>query len=105
MIKEGHARLVMRRERPDLPEWWEQYGALLANPNYFPAIESEVNYFQTGSGVLVFDIEYPYQWTPARVNDLYFGIMFQTYIPEEIIGASLVVSYDLVEITVKYSIP
>ena len=48
---------------------------------------------------------YPYQWTPARINDLYFGVYFQTFIPKEIKGANLVVSYDLVEITVEYSIP
>jgi len=106
-VKESIARLVMRRERTDLPEWWESYGNWWANPNYFPTIESEVNYSQTGSGVIVIDdtTSYPYQWTPARINDLYFGVYFQTFIPKEIKGANLVVSYDLVEITVEYSIP
>ena len=106
-VKESVARLVMRRERTDLPEWWESYGNWWANPNYFPTIESEVNYSQTGSGVIVIDdtTSYPYQWTPARINDLYFGVYFQTFIPKEIKGANLVVSYDLVEITVEYSIP
>jgi len=97
-------RLVMRREQ--LPEWWMRYGVAWVNPNYFPAIESEVNYSQTGSGVIVIDTaSYPYQWTPAKINDLYFGVGFQNYIPKEIKGASLVVSYDHVEITVEYSIP
>jgi len=98
-------RLVTRREQ--LPEWWMNYGVAWVNPNYFPAIESEVNYSQTGSGVIVIDdtTSYPYQWTPARINDLYFGVYFQTFIPKEIKGANLVVSYDLVEITVEYSIP
>jgi len=105
-VKESIARLVMRRERTDLPEWWESYGNWWANPNYFPTIESEVNYSQTGSGVIVIDTaSYPYQWTPAKINDLYFGVGFQNYIPKEIKGASLVVSYDQVEITVEYSIP
>ena len=97
-------RLVTRREQ--LPEWWMNYGVAWVNPNYFPAIESEVNYSQTGSGVIVIDTaSYPYQWTPAKINDLYFGVGFQNYIPKEIKGASLVVSYDHVEITVEYSIP
>ena len=97
-------RLVTRREQ--LPEWWMNYGVAWVNPNYFPAIESEVNYSQTGSGVIVIDTaSYPYQWTPAKINDLYFGVGFQNYIPKEIKGASLTISYDYVEITVEYSIP
>ena len=103
-VKDLHVQLVTRRAQ--LPEWWERYGVSWVNPNYFPAIESEVNYSQTGSGVIVRGgVSIPYQWTPAKINDLYFGIELQSFIPTEIKGASLVVRYDLVEITVEFSMP
>jgi hypothetical protein len=100
-IKEYYAHLVKNRERPDLPPWWEAYGIRWATPGYFPAIEAEVSYSQSGSGNNGGSGNQPYQWTPARVNDPYFGVLFQLLPPE---GGSVVVYYDLVEITVEYSI-
>jgi hypothetical protein len=101
-IKEYYANLVKNRERPDLPAWWDVYGVGWANPNYFPAIETEVSYSQSGSGANSGGVPgLPYQWTPARINDPYFGVLFQLLPPE---GGSVVVYYDLVEITVQYSL-
>jgi hypothetical protein len=101
-IWETTASLVMKRERQDLPEWWDRYGARWADPNYFPVIETEVNYSQSGSGIGANG--QPYQWTPARVNDPYFGVLFQTAAVENSKGFA-VINYDLVEITVEYSLP
>jgi hypothetical protein len=92
----------MKRERQDLPDWWERYGARWADPNYFPLIETEVNYSQSGSGTGANG--QPYQWTPARVNDPYFGVMFQTAAVEKSKGFA-VINYDFIEITVEYSLP
>ena len=104
-IRETTASLVMKRERQDLPEWWERYGARWADPNYFPTIESEVNYSQSGSGVVVIgNVSNSYNWTPARINDSYFGVLFQTVSVEKSKG-SAVINYDLVEVTVEYSMP
>jgi hypothetical protein len=101
-IWETNASLVMKRERQDLPDWWERYGARWADPNYFPLIETEVNYSQSGSGTGANG--QPYQWTPARVNDPYFGVMFQTAAVEKSKGFA-VINYDFIEITVEYSLP
>ena|SRR5688572_7427045 len=101
-IWEVNASLVMRRERQDLPEWWEQYGPRWADPNYFPTVETEVSHSQSGSGTGTNG--QPYQWTPARVNDLYFGVLFQTSSVENSKG-SAVINYDFVDITVEYSLP
>lgn len=101
-IREVNASLVMKRERPDLPEWWEQYGPRWADPNYFPSIETEVSHSQSGSGINT--VGQPYQWTPARINDPYFGVLFQTSHVENSKG-SAVINYDFVEITVEYSLP
>lgn len=101
-IWEVNSSLVMKRERQDLPEWWDQYGARWADLNYFPMIETEVSYSQSGSGTSAFG--QPYQWTPARINDPYFGVLFQTSSVENTKGFA-VINYDLVEITVEYSLP
>lgn len=101
-IREVNASLVMKRERPDLPEWWEQYGPRWADPNYFPTIETEVNYSQSGMGTTANG--QAYQWTAARVNDPYFGVLFQTSSVANSKG-SAVINYDFVEIIVEYSIP
>ena len=104
-IREISAGLVMKRERQDRPEWWDRYGARWADPNYFPAIETEVNYSQSGSGANVSNgVSYPYNWTPARINDPYFGVMFQTAAVEKSKG-SAIINYDYVEITVEYTLP
>jgi hypothetical protein len=44
-----------------------------------------------------------YQWTPAIVNHQYFGVRIDSYPPSG--GGSVVVNYDLVDITVEYSLP
>jgi hypothetical protein len=99
---EVNASLVMKRERQDLPEWWEQYGLKWADPNYFPTIETEVNYSQGGTGTTIGG--QPYQWTPVRINDSYFGVLFQTSSVEKSKGFA-VINYELVDITVQYSLP
>ena len=101
-IKEYYASLVKNREKPDLPEWWEEYGVRWATAGYFPAKETEVIYSQRGTGSIGGPGESFFEWTPARINDPYFGVLFQLLPPE---GGSVVVYYDLVEITVEYSIP
>src|SRR6188768_1049652 len=37
-VKDRLVRLVKRRERLDLPEWWDWYGDWRTDPNYFPSI-------------------------------------------------------------------
>jgi len=101
-IYETNASLVMKRERQDLPDWWVQYGARWADLNYFPLVETEVNYSQKGSGTTTNG--QPFNWTPARINDPYFGVMFQTASEAKSTGFA-VINYDLVEITVEYSLP
>ena len=101
-IWEVNASLVMKRERADLPAWWDQYGTTWKDPNYFPLIETEVNYSQSGSGTRANG--QPYQWTPARINDPYFGVLFQTSAVEKSKGWA-VIYYDLAEVTVEYSQP
>ena len=100
-IFETKASLVMKRERQDLPPWWEQYGVRWADPNFFPLLETEVNYSQQGSGTTNGQ---PFQWTPARINDPYFGVLFQTASEPKSKGYA-VINYDLVTITVEYSLP
>jgi hypothetical protein len=103
-IKEYYANLVKKRDR--LPDWWEVYGTRWGDPNNpisFPAAEAEVTYLQDGSGTNSGGVPgLPYQWTPAMINDPYFGVLFQTLTPE---NGSVVVYYDWVEITVDYSQP
>ena len=101
-IFETTASLVMKRERQDLPDWWDRYGARWADPNYFPLVETEVNYSQKGSGTTTNG--QTFQWTPARINDPYFGVLFQTGSEAKSTGFA-VINYDLVEITVEYSLP
>jgi hypothetical protein len=101
-IYETSASLVMKRERQDLPEWWDRYGVRWADPNYFPLTETEVNYSQKGSGTTANGQSF--QWTPARINDPYFGVLFQTASVAKSKGFA-VINYDLVEITIEYSLP
>ena len=101
-IFETVASLVMKRERQDLPEWWDRYGDRWADPNYFPIVETEVNYSQKGSGTTTYG--QTFKWTPARINDPYFGVLFQTTSDAKSKGFA-VINYDLVTITVEYSLP
>src|SRR4030095_8159032 len=70
--------------------------------NFYPDTETEYIFSQSGSGTNGgFNHDEAYQWTPALVNHQYFGVRIDTY-PTEGRG-SVVVYYDLVEVTVEYS--
>lgn len=70
----------------------------------YPSTETEYVFSQSGSGNNGgFYHNQAYLWTPAIVNHQYFGVRIDTNSP---IGkGSVVVNYDLVEVTVEYSLP
>ena len=70
----------------------------------YPATETEYLFSQSGSGNDGgFGHNEIYQWTPAIVNHEYFGVRIENYPP---IGEGYVqVCYDLVEVTIDYSVP
>ena len=70
----------------------------------YPATETEYLFSQSGSGNNGgFNHNQAYQWTPAIVNQTTFGVKIDNYPP---IGkGSVSICYDLVEVTVEYSIP
>ncbi len=70
----------------------------------YPDTETEYVFSQIGSGNKGgFYHDEPYQWTPAIVNHTFFGVRIDTYPP---IGrGGVVVYYDLVEVTIEYSMP
>jgi hypothetical protein len=84
------------------------YGVRWTDPTNYPNVETEVSYYQGGSGISSFGCQPEpvgcpsYQWTPAMINDADFGVRIDTYAP---VGGSLTVYYDLVTITVQYSLP
>jgi len=69
----------------------------------YPEVETEYFFPQTGGGNTGgFNHEEAYQWTPAMINGITFGVRVDNYAP---IGRSPVqVCYDLVEVTVEYSL-
>jgi hypothetical protein len=70
----------------------------------YPNTESEYVFSQTGSGSNGgFNHDQAYQWTPAIVNHQYFGVRIDSYPPSG--KGSVTVNYDLVDITVEYSLP
>ena len=70
----------------------------------YPNTETEYTFFQTGTGSNGgFNHNQPYQWTAAIVNHQYFGVRIDSYPPGG--NGSVVVNYDLVDITVEYSLP
>jgi hypothetical protein len=72
--------------------------------NYYPDTETEYIFSQSGSGNNGgYNHNQAYQWTPAMVNVPYFGVRVDVYPPEG--KGTVVVYYDLVEITVEYSQP
>jgi hypothetical protein len=72
--------------------------------NYYPDTETEYNFLQGGSGNNGgFNHDETYQWTPAMVNHQFFGVRIDSYLLEG--RGSVTVSYDLVEVTVNYSMP
>ena len=78
------------------------YGVIFTNPNFYPSVETEVVYSQNGTGINGgFEANIGYQWTPAMINDPAFGVRIANARP----AGSVVVYYDLVEITVEYSLP
>lgn len=103
-----HVVSLMQRfqSRPDTPA---QYGVFWSSLDDYPGklypdIETEYVFSQKGGGTNggYFHDE-TYQWTPAIVNHLYFGVRIDTYAA---IGRGTVeVCYDLVDITVYYSPP
>ena len=78
------------------------YGVYFTNPNSYPSIETEVVYAQNGTGNNGgFEGNMVFQWTPAMINDAAFGVRIDNARP----AGSVVVYYDLVDITVQYSLP
>lgn len=70
----------------------------------YPSSETEYVFSQSGNGNNGgFNHDLPYEWTPAIVNHQYFGVRIDSY---PISGkGSVVINYDLVEVTVQYSLP
>jgi len=100
LLKDGFARL--NKHLNDVQGAIALYGAGMVNSDYYSSQETEVIYSQTGSGFLDTKQEYPYLWTPAMINDPDFGVIINTIVAT---SGSAVVYYDLVEITVEFSIP
>lgn len=96
-IKDYYATLIKKRDGTG----FSSYGVRLADPNNYPDTETEVLYAQSGAGTNGGSPSnyYSYQWTPEMINDTAFGLRIATYEP---VGGSLVVYYDLVNITVTY---
>jgi len=84
------------------------YGVRWTDPTNYPDAETEVSYYQSGSGTSSYGCQPApvgcpaYQWTPEMINDPDFGVGIDTYAP---VGGSLTVYYDLVTITVHYTQP
>ena len=103
-----HVVSLMQRfqSRPDTPA---QYGVFWSNLDDYPGklypdVETEYVFSQSGSGTNGgYFHDQTYQWTPAIVNHLYFGVRIDTY--PAIGHGSIEVCYDLVDITVYYSPP
>lgn len=85
------------------PAYFLAYGVRWTNPEYYPNVEATANYSQNGFGNNGGGLSnQAYKWTSEMINDLAFGVRINTYDPE---GSSVVVYYDLVTITVQYSLP
>jgi hypothetical protein len=100
-IRDYFATLV---KSPDTGGLWDEYGFWWTLQDNYPAIETETIYSQSGTGNNGGPSgNHFYQWTPAMINDPDFGARIDVYPP---VGrGSVVVYYDLVEITVEYSLP
>ena len=98
-IKDYFAHLIKRHDL--YPTMAHSYGVRWSNSSNYPDAEATVSYYQNGSGSnggLGTDV---YKWTPAMINDLLFGLRITTYPP---VGSTVFVYYDLVSITVNYSL-
>jgi hypothetical protein len=98
-IKDHLAYLIKKH---DLYPTISYYGVVWFNPDYYPNTEAAASYFQNGSGNNGGLGDGAYTWTAEMINDLAFGVRIYTYEPT---GSSVVVYYDMVEITVEYSQP
>jgi hypothetical protein len=69
----------------------------------YPDVETEYFFPQAGGGNTGgFNHDEAYQWTPAMINEITFGVRVDNYAP---IGRGPVqICYDLVEVTVEYSL-
>ena len=99
-IKDHVAYLIKRHDLN--PTTFAYYGVVWFNPEYYPNAEAAASYFQNGSGNNGGQGNQAYTWTAEMINDLAFGVRIYTYEPT---GSSVVVYYDLVEITVQYFLP
>ena len=98
-VKDYFAHLIKKHDLH--PTGFASYGVRWSNPGYYPDAEATSSYFQNGSGNNGGLGKEVYKWTPAMINDISFGLRITTYPP---VGSSAVVYYDLVSITVQYSI-
>jgi hypothetical protein len=97
-ITDYFATLIRRFDNNDK----NHYGVHFTNSNFYPSTETEVVYSQNGTDINGgFEGNISYQWTPAMINDPAFGVRIDNARP----SGSVVVYYDLVEITVEYSLP
>ena len=70
----------------------------------YPNTETEYIFSQIGTGNNGgLNHDQAYQWTPAIVNHQYFGVRIDSYPPSG--KGSVVINYDLVDVTVEYSLP
>jgi hypothetical protein len=70
----------------------------------YPNTETEYIFSQSRSGNNGgYFHDQAYLWTPAIINHQYFGVRIDVYPPSG--KGSVVVNYDLVDITVEYSLP
>src|SRR5688572_6751827 len=103
-VKDYFAVLVRRRLQSSGIENMEAYGFRAQNPDLYPAVETEFIYPFAGSGVNGGLSNSSYQWTPAMINDTEFGVSIATQ-STGTTGSGAVIVYDLLEITVEYSLP
>ena len=87
-----------------LPSFLYAQDDLLAELEKDSEKETEYVFAQSGNGNNGgFNHDLSYEWTPAIVNHQYFGVRIDSY-PLSGKG-SVVINYDLVEVTVQYSLP
>jgi len=104
--------LIQRFEQtsPDAPSFYGVMWAYLDDEELdypgriYPAMETEYLFSQSGRGNNGWGYhDQPYEWTPAMVNAITFGVRIMNYHP---IGRGTVqICYDMVEVTVEYSQP
>ena len=99
-IRDYFAYLIKKHDLN--PTLFASYGVRWSNPEYYPNAEATVSYSQNGSGNNGGLGNQVYQWTAEMINDLAFGVRISTYDP---VGSSVVVYYEMVSITVHYSLP